>query len=93
MQTTKTATLAHPGMHVPGAPTAPLRAHAAEMLFRSAIQTLPLNVIGPRAEAISRGPVGAPTMSVHRSEFFHRLGAGGKYRLRRGLHGRGLGRG
>ena len=78
MQTTKTATLSHPGLHVPTAPTAPLRAHAAEMLFRSAIRTLPLNVIGPRAEAISRGPAGAPTMSVHRPEFFHRLGADGK---------------
>jgi cyclopropane-fatty-acyl-phospholipid synthase len=78
MQTTKTAALAHPGMHVPEAPTAPLRAHAAEMLFRSAIRTLPLNVIGPRAEAISRGPIGAPTMSVHRPDFFHRLGADGK---------------
>ena len=46
MQTTTTnATLTHPGTHIPPAPTAPLRAHAAEMLFRSAIRTLPLNVI------------------------------------------------
>jgi hypothetical protein len=30
MQATKTATLAHPGMHVPEAPTAPVRAHAAD---------------------------------------------------------------
>lgn len=78
MQTTTNATLTHPGLHVPAPPTAPLRAHAAEMLFRSAIRTLPLNVIGPRSEAITRGPASAPTMTVHRPEFFHRLGANGK---------------
>jgi hypothetical protein len=55
---TTAATLTHPGLHVQTAPTTRVRAGIAQMLFRSAVRKLPLNVIGPRSEAISRGPAG-----------------------------------
>ncbi len=63
----------------------------AERLLRVAARRVrrPLEVIGPDGSAIRRQP-GAPRMTIHRDDFFHRLGVDGNDRVRRGLHGRRL---
>ncbi|HEU0193556.1 MAG TPA: cyclopropane-fatty-acyl-phospholipid synthase family protein [Gaiellales bacterium] len=57
---------------------APLRASIAEILFRRAVRGAGLTVIGQQGTAIVRGPAGAPTMTIVRPDFFHRLGRDGK---------------
>ncbi|MCT2584217.1 SAM-dependent methyltransferase [Actinophytocola gossypii] len=56
------------------APYSPARAWAAERLFRLAARRLPVRVRLPGGEVLGRGGPDAPTMTVRRPEFFHRLG-------------------
>jgi cyclopropane-fatty-acyl-phospholipid synthase len=57
---------------------APVRAWIAEALFRRALRRTRLTVVGPDGTAIARGPAGSPAMTIHRPDFFHRLGRDGK---------------
>jgi cyclopropane-fatty-acyl-phospholipid synthase len=57
---------------------APVRAWVAEALFRRAVRTMPLTVVGPDGTKIARGPLGSPVMTIHRPDFFHRVGRDGK---------------
>jgi len=57
-----------------GAPHSPARAWIAERLFRLAAAGLPVRVRMPDGEVLGRGGPDAPSMSVERQDFFHRLG-------------------
>jgi cyclopropane-fatty-acyl-phospholipid synthase len=66
---------------LPEAVSAPTRARIAKALFLRAVRSLPpgsLSVVLPDGAAASTGRPGAPTMTVHRDDFFHRLGAHGR---------------
>jgi cyclopropane-fatty-acyl-phospholipid synthase len=66
---------------VPEPAVAPTRARIARALFLRAVRTLPegsLTVILPDGRAAVAGRPDAPTMAVHREDFFHRLGAHGR---------------
>ncbi|HEY7258123.1 MAG TPA: cyclopropane-fatty-acyl-phospholipid synthase family protein [Gaiellales bacterium] len=66
---------------VPDPAIAPARARIARALFLRAARTLPagsLSVVLPGGRTAVTGRPGAPTMTVHREEFFHRLGAHGR---------------
>lgn len=66
-----------PGLHVP--PTAPVRARAAQALFRNAVRGLPVRVVFPGGERIGAGGPGSPVMRIERpGPFFARLGAASK---------------
>ena len=72
-------------------PTVCARGRAA--LFRGRRRRLPVRVELARRRPLGRRRSGSPTMRIHRpTEFFRRLGARRPDRLRRGLHGRRLGR-
>jgi len=61
---------------VPEPAVAPTRARIARALFLRAVRTLPegsLTVILPDGRAAVAGRPDAPTMTVHREDFFHRL--------------------
>ena len=61
------------GPAVPPAVQAPVRGAVARRLFASAVDRLgPLEVIGPRGEAI-RTWHGAPRMTITRNSFFDRV--------------------
>ncbi|WP_019854034.1 SAM-dependent methyltransferase [Actinopolyspora mortivallis] len=61
------------------APHAPLRAFAAERLFRRAVRDLPVRIVLAGGERLGAGGTGTPLMRVERPEaFFHRLGADAK---------------
>jgi cyclopropane-fatty-acyl-phospholipid synthase len=60
-------------------PRSPLRAAAAERLFRHAVRTIPVRVEFPDGRVLGAGGPGAPVMRLHRpGPFFHRLGADAK---------------
>jgi cyclopropane-fatty-acyl-phospholipid synthase len=66
---------------VPEPTIAPARARIARALFLRAARTLPggsLTVAMPGGHIAVAGRPGAPTMTVHRDTFFHRLGAHGR---------------
>jgi cyclopropane-fatty-acyl-phospholipid synthase len=66
-----------PGLATP--PHAPVRALVAEVLFRRAVQSVPVRVVFPGGERIGAGGSDSPVMRIVRPEaFFHRLGAGSK---------------
>jgi cyclopropane-fatty-acyl-phospholipid synthase len=59
-------------------PHSPVRAAAAERIFRRAAQRLPIRVWEARDRTYGRGGFEAPLMRIVRpTAFFHRLGAGG----------------
>ena len=62
----------------PDTVAAPTRARIARALFLRAVRLLPagsLTVVLPDGRTAVAGRRGAPTMTVHREDFFHRLGA------------------
>jgi cyclopropane-fatty-acyl-phospholipid synthase len=66
---------------VPEPTVAPARARIARALFLRAVRTLPvgsLTVVLPDGRTAAAGRPEAPTMTVHREDFFHRLGAHGR---------------
>jgi cyclopropane-fatty-acyl-phospholipid synthase len=66
---------------VPEPVVAPTRAKIARALFLRAARTLPagsLTVVLPDGTTAVAGRRDAPTMTVHRDDFFHRLGADGR---------------
>jgi cyclopropane-fatty-acyl-phospholipid synthase len=66
---------------VPDPAIAPARARIARALFLRAVRTLPpgsLTVVLPDGRTAVAGRPSAPTMTVHREAFFHRLGAHGR---------------
>ncbi|AOS64356.1 SAM-dependent methyltransferase [Actinoalloteichus hymeniacidonis] len=66
-----------PGLADP--PDSPLRAKVAEVLFRSAVRSLPLRVEFPDGTVLGAGDVTDPLMRLVRPRaFFHRLGADAK---------------
>ena len=66
-----------PGLATP--PVAPLKARAAEVLFRNAVRSLPVRVVFPGGERVGDGGPGSPVMRVERpAAFFARLGANSK---------------
>ncbi|HWD03174.1 MAG TPA: cyclopropane-fatty-acyl-phospholipid synthase family protein [Amycolatopsis sp.] len=66
-----------PGLATP--PHSPLRARAAEALFRRAVKTLELRVTFPDGTTLGAGGPDSPEMRIHRpAAFFHRLGADAK---------------
>ena len=65
----------------PDTVAAPTRARIARALFLRAARLLPagsLTVVLPDGLKAVAGRPGAPTMTVHREDFFHRLGAHGR---------------
>ena len=69
---------AAPAMSVPDPDFAPLRARVARRLFVGAVARLPeqpLRLVLPGGRVAVPGRPGAPTLTVHRESFFHRLGA------------------
>jgi cyclopropane-fatty-acyl-phospholipid synthase len=66
-----------PGLATP--PRSPLRAAAAERLFRHAVRTIPVRVEFPDGRVLGAGGPDAPVLRLHRpGHFFHRLGADAK---------------
>ncbi|WP_409465706.1 class I SAM-dependent methyltransferase [Amycolatopsis sp. GA6-003] len=66
-----------PGLATP--PHSPLRARAAEALFRHAVKSLAVRVAFPDGTVLGAGGPDAPEMRIHRpAAFFHRLGADAK---------------
>jgi cyclopropane-fatty-acyl-phospholipid synthase len=66
---------------VPEPAIAPARARIARALFLRAARALPagsLTVVLPGGRIAVPGRPGAPALTVHREEFFHRLGAHGR---------------
>ena len=66
---------------VPEPVIAPTRARIARALFLRAARSLPagsLTVVLPGGATAVAGRPDAPTMTVHRDDFFHRLGADGR---------------
>jgi cyclopropane-fatty-acyl-phospholipid synthase len=66
---------------VPEPVVAPTRARIARALFLRAARSLPagsLTVVLPDGSAAVAGRPGSPTLTVHRGDFFHRLGADGR---------------
>ncbi|MGH3074304.1 MAG: SAM-dependent methyltransferase, partial [Gaiellales bacterium] len=66
---------------LPESVTAPTRARIARALFLRAARTLPagaLTVELPDGCTAVKGGPGSPTLTVHREDFFHRLGAHGR---------------
>ncbi|GAA4554347.1 cyclopropane-fatty-acyl-phospholipid synthase family protein [Amycolatopsis samaneae] len=60
-------------------PHSPLRAFAAEKLFRFAVRRLPVRICLPGGERLGAGGPDAPVMRIERpATFFHRLGADAK---------------
>lgn len=66
-----------PGLSAP--PHSPVRARAAEALFRRAVKTLDVRVTFPDGTVLGAGGPDAPRMRILRpAAFFHRLGADAK---------------
>jgi cyclopropane-fatty-acyl-phospholipid synthase len=66
-----------PGLATP--PHSPLRARAAEALFRRAVKSLDLRVTFPDGTTLGAGGPESPEMRIRRpAAFFHRLGADAK---------------
>ena len=66
---------------LPESVTAPTRARIARALFLRAARTLPVGALTvelPDGSTAVRGGPGSPTLTVHREDFFHRLGAHGR---------------
>jgi cyclopropane-fatty-acyl-phospholipid synthase len=66
---------------LPEAVTAPTRARIARALFLRAVRTLPagaLTVVLPDGSTAVTGRPGSPALTIHREDFFHRLGAHGR---------------
>jgi cyclopropane-fatty-acyl-phospholipid synthase len=60
-------------------PHSPVRAWAAERLFRFAVRSLPIRVALPGGERLGAGGPDSPVMRIERpAAFFHRLGADAK---------------
>ncbi|MGH3451291.1 MAG: class I SAM-dependent methyltransferase [Haloechinothrix sp.] len=61
------------------APVSPLRARAAELLFRHAVRTIPVRVVLAGGQRLGAGGAGSPEMRVLRpADFFNRLGVDAK---------------
>ncbi|WP_328608216.1 cyclopropane-fatty-acyl-phospholipid synthase family protein [Amycolatopsis sp. NBC_00345] len=76
-QQTTTEESRWPGLATP--PHSPLRARAAEALFRRAVKSLELRVTFPDGTTLGAGGPDAPEMRIRRpAAFFHRLGADAK---------------
>ena len=72
-----------PGLSTP--PRSSGRARIAESLFRRAVRSLDVRVLLPDGERLGSGEPDSPRMNLVRpSAFFHRLGATGLDRIRRG---------
>ena len=66
---------------LPESVTAPTRARIARALFLRAARTLPVGALTvelPDGSTAVKGGPGSPTLTVHREDFFHRLGAHGR---------------
>jgi cyclopropane-fatty-acyl-phospholipid synthase len=66
---------------VPDPAIAPTRARIARALFLRAVRTLPagaLTVVLPDGSTAVTGRPGSPALTIHREDFFHRLGAHGR---------------
>jgi cyclopropane-fatty-acyl-phospholipid synthase len=66
---------------VPAPRRVPLRATAARSLFVRTVRRLPgdgVRLVMPSGEVAVDGRPGGPTLTIHRDDFFHRLGADGK---------------
>jgi cyclopropane-fatty-acyl-phospholipid synthase len=70
---------AHRWPGVATVPHSPVRAFAAERLFRFVVRDLPVRVVLPGGERLGAGGPSAPVMRIERpADFFHRLGVDGK---------------
>jgi cyclopropane-fatty-acyl-phospholipid synthase len=68
-----------PWADILSAPHSPLRAVAAERLFRFTVRNLPIRVALPGGERLGAGGPSSPVMRIERPDrFFHRLGADAK---------------